>query len=174
MNLEAQLKALIREVADFPKPGILFKDITPLLAAPNLYKPIVTALAEPFRSMSIDYVAGMESRGFLYGMGLADTLNAGFIPVRKQGKLPRAAHSADYELEYGTASLEIHKEDVPAGSRVLIHDDLMATGGTAAATRNLFEKAHCQVVAYSFLITLDFLKGKDKLPGSHLHALVHY
>lgn len=160
----ALLKNTIRNIPDFPKPGIQFKDITPLLNNRQTLKITQKLLAEPFKASDIDYVAGLESRGFLFGTGLALALDAGFVPIRKPGKLPAETVSASYELEYGENTVEIHKDALPEGARVLIHDDLIATGGSAKAATELVQKLGGEVAGYSFIIELEFLKGRKLLP----------
>lgn len=173
--MEAKLKNLIREVPDFPKPGISFKDITPLLTDHSIYEEIIDQLASPYKGLNIDYIAGIESRGFLFGMGLAQKMGAGFIPVRKAGKLPRATISTTYSLEYGEATIELHSEDIPSGSNVIIHDDLLATGGTALAAADLIQKAGGHLKGFSFIIELEFLSGRQKLEDrSSVNSLVSY
>ncbi|MGB0177563.1 MAG: adenine phosphoribosyltransferase [Owenweeksia sp.] len=174
MTFADKIRDRIKEVPDFPKPGISFKDITPLLFEPELYPELIDEIAKPFANEQVDFVAGMESRGFLYGMGLAHKLGAGFIPIRKKGKLPRPTHTVSYDLEYGSAELELHREDIPRGSRVLIHDDLLATGGTASAALQLIQKMEAEVVGLCFIIELDFLNGRERLGTRNLHSLVHY
>lgn len=156
----------IRNVPDFPKPGIQFKDITTLLNNRKALELTSYMLAQPFKDMEVDYVIGLESRGFLFGTNLAQDLNAGFVPIRKPGKLPADTLSATYELEYGTDQVEIHKDAFPQGSKIIIHDDLIATGGTAEAAKRLTEQLGGEVVGYSFIIELSFLNGKDKLDVS--------
>lgn len=169
------LKSLIRDVPDFPKPGILFRDITTLLSNPEGLKSTVDSLADCFSSASIDYVVGTESRGFIFGTPLAYALGVGFIPVRKSGKLPAAVYSATYELEYGVDSLEIHQDALPPNSRVVIVDDLIATGGTAVATAQLVEQAGGTLVGFGFIIELLALKGRDKLPKDvTIETLIQY
>lgn len=163
MKLEDKVKQAIRDVADFPKPGILFKDITPLLANPPLVAEIVAALARDFSGQRIDAVVGIESRGFIFGSLLAQALQIPFVPVRKSGKLPFHTIKEAYSLEYGEAVIEIHNDALLAGSRVVIHDDLLATGGTAAAAGRLVKKLGAEVAAFSFLINLSFLKGHQVL-----------
>lgn len=173
--LEKQLKNIIKEVPDFPKPGISFKDISPLLAHPELSAQIISSIAESFGHLNVEYVAGIESRGFLYGLGLAQHLSVPFVPIRKAGKLPRDTFSVSYDLEYGSATLELHKEDVKAGANVLIHDDLLATGGTSIAAAKLLEQASAKVIGFSYLIELDFLNASQKLtPIAEVNSLVHY
>ena len=165
MNLQ-EVKLLIRDVRDFPKAGILFKDITPILANPEARKLLIKLLAEQFASDGIEAVAGIEARGFLFGMALADVLNVPFLPVRKAGKLPYKRLSESYDLEYGTATVEIHEDAVRSGQKILIHDDLLATGGTAAAAGRLVKRLGGEVTGYSFVISLPFLNGKHNLEQS--------
>ena len=173
MLMVQALEAKIRAIPDFPKPGIVFRDITPLVADPAALKLAVAALIEPFKNDSIDAVAGMEARGFIFGSLAAWELGAGFIPLRKPGKLPYEVQTESYELEYGTATLEIHADAVKAGDRVLLMDDLIATGGTADASCRLLEKVGARVVGCAFLIELDELKGRERLNKYHVHSLVH-
>ncbi|MCW9706195.1 adenine phosphoribosyltransferase [Fodinibius salsisoli] len=155
----------IRNIADFPQEGIQFKDITPLLNNPDTLELTSQVLARPFRHMDIDYVVGLESRGFLFGTNLAQDLHAGFIPIRKPGKLPAETLSATYDLEYGTDTLEIHRDAFSEGDRILIHDDLIATGGSATAAAELVEGLGGKVAGYSFIAAIEALEGKKKLPG---------
>jgi len=157
------LKENIRNIPDFPNPGIQFKDITPLLSNPDTLELTSQVLARPFRHKQIDYVIGLESRGFLFGTNLAQDLHAGFIPIRKPGKLPAATISATYALEYGEDTIEMHKDAFNKGARVLIHDDLIATGGSAKAATQLVEKMGGEVVGYSFIVELKALDGKNNL-----------
>jgi len=157
------LKDNIRNIPDFPKPGIQFKDITPLLRDPDTLELTSQILARPFRHMDIDYVVGLESRGFLFGTNLAQDLHAGFVPIRKPGKLPAETVSATYALEYGEDTIEMHRDAFDSGVRILIHDDLIATGGSAEAATQLVEELGGQVVGYSFIVELAALQGKDKL-----------
>ncbi|MBC8123469.1 MAG: adenine phosphoribosyltransferase [Gemmatimonadaceae bacterium] len=161
------LKAHIRDIPDFPEPGIVFRDITPLLKEPDALHFVIDSLADVFGPSQIDYVCGIESRGFIVGAPLACKLSCGFVPIRKPGKLPAAVHSCAYTLEYGTNSLEIHQDAFASGSgcRVLIVDDLLATGGTAAAANMLVEKAGGTLVGFGFIIELTFLGGRLRLPG---------
>lgn len=168
------LKSLIRDIPDFPKPGILFRDITTLLCHPEGLRYTVDTLAEKCTDLSPDYVVGMESRGFIIGTPLAYKLGIGFIPVRKPGKLPAAVHSVEYELEYGMDRLEMHQDAFHPGSRILIVDDLIATGGTAAATAKLVKQTGCEVVGFGFIIELRDLKGRTHLPDVPIVALVEY
>lgn len=162
-EISPMIGQLIRDVPDFPKPGILFKDITPLLQSPAARKLAVEALAKQFEHQQIDAVAGIEARGFLFGVPLADALGVPFIPVRKAGKLPFERVSESYELEYGQATIEIHRDAVQAGQRVLIHDDLLATGGTCLAAARLLKKLGANPVGFSFLINLSFLNGAQRI-----------
>ena len=157
----ATIRAAIRDIPDFPKPGIVFKDITPLLSNGRLFGKTVDLIAERYRDQKIDTVLGIESRGFIFGSALAYKLGAGFSVVRKPGKLPYETHSANYELEYGRDTLEIHVDAVPSHARVVIADDLIATGGTAAATAELVSKLGATVVECAFVIELTFLKGRE-------------
>jgi adenine phosphoribosyltransferase len=169
MLSEKIIKA-IAEIPDFPKPGISFKDITPILASPELSKELVENMARWARPLNPEYIVGIESRGFMLGFALAQKLDIGFIPVRKPGKLPREVYSQSYDLEYGSATVELHKEDIKPGARVIIHDDLLATGGTAEATAKLCSKAQAEVVGMHFIIELSFLKGRQLLPA-HTNVL---
>ncbi len=173
-RLQEGLKELIRNVPDYPKPGIVFKDITPLLKDPAAFERVVGAIADHYRSQQIDYVVGIESRGFIFGAAVATALKAGFIPVRKPGKLPHLTHRCEYALEYGTDSLEIHQDAVETGKRVLIVDDVLATGGTAAAAVELVQCTGGTVAGLAFLIELSFLNGRDKLPGLDVLSLLTY
>ncbi|MCA9401788.1 MAG: adenine phosphoribosyltransferase, partial [Candidatus Omnitrophica bacterium] len=159
---KSELKNYIRDIPDFPKEGILFKDITTLLGHKDALKKSVDVIAGRYRKEGIDFVVGVEARGFIFGTAIAYKLNAGFIPVRKKGKLPSATDQIEYDLEYGTDTLEIHKEALPKGSKVLIVDDLLATGGTIRAVADLVKKQDVNIVALAFLIELKFLKGKNK------------
>ncbi|HEY0898804.1 MAG TPA: adenine phosphoribosyltransferase [Sphingobacteriaceae bacterium] len=158
-----KLKQVIRDIPDFPSPGILFKDITPILKDPDLCNQVVDALVQHLNGMKVDVVTGVESRGFLFGVMLANRLRVPFVPVRKKGKLPYATVTQDYDLEYGSATIEMHQDAFPAGSKVLIHDDLLATGGTVEAVSKLVQQLGGEVAAYSFIISLDFLKGEERL-----------
>ncbi len=160
-DLTTDLKAAIRDVPDFPNDGILFKDITPLLSDIALFQRVLDALAGDWGP--VDVVVGMESRGFLFGPGIAERLGVGFAPARKKGKLPHATEAVDFALEYGTATLEMHVDAFPKGSRVLVVDDLLATGGTAAATHEIVRRLGGELVGYAFVIELDFLHGREKL-----------
>lgn len=168
------LKRRIREVPDFPKKGILFYDITTLLADPAGFRDTVDALATPFADQEIEVVVGIESRGFILGAAVADRLNAGFVPIRKPGKLPWQTVKESYELEYGADSLEMHQDAVRSGQRVLIVDDVLATGGTARAAAKLVKGTGAELHGLSFLIELDVLKGREKLDGEQVSSLLHY
>jgi len=170
MNLEK----LIRDVPNFPKEGIIFKDITTLLKDAAGLNETINALYDLANGKGITKVAGIESRGFILGGALAQKLNAGFVPIRKPKKLPAETISATYELEYGTDKIEIHKDAIVPGDKVLLHDDLLATGGTMEAAVKLIEQLGGEVIQISFIIELDFLKGKEKLAGYDVHSLIHY
>ncbi len=169
-----ELKATIRDIPDFPKEGIVFKDITTLLSNNVALKAAIAQMTEPYLNSKIDYVVGTEARGFIFAPAMALNLNAGFIPARKPGKLPGSTHTVEYALEYGTDSLQIHEDSFPKGAKVLLVDDLLATGGTIAATKELVEAAGGEVVGYSFLIELTFLNGKEKLGDLPVHSLISY
>jgi adenine phosphoribosyltransferase len=171
---EDQLKHLIREVPDFPKKGILFYDITTLLKDKTGFATLIDRLSEHYVAHKIDLVLGMEARGFIFAPALAYRLNAGFVPVRKAGKLPAETVKFDYALEYGTNSLEMHKDAIQKGQRVLIVDDLLATGGTAEATAKLATLLGAEIVGLGFVVELDFLRGRDKLKGYDVTSLLHY
>lgn len=175
-SLSIALRHTIRDVPDFPKPGILFKDITPILKDPELCQQIVNAICEEFAGQPIDAVAGIESRGFLFGMMLAERLKVPFVPIRKQGRLPADTLSCEYDLEYGSATIEIHSDALKKGARVLIHDDLLATGGTVVAASDLVQRAGGVIAGYAFLINLDFLHGKTRLEsfGAPICSLVDF
>jgi len=169
-----ELKKAIRSIPDFPKKGIVFRDITTLISDGSLFKKAVDILAERYRDAGVDVVVSVESRGFIFGSAVAYSLGAGVVPVRKPGKLPHDTHDATYELEYGTDTLEIHRDAFPAGSRVLLIDDLLATGGTCAATVELIEKLGGEIVGIAFLIELSFLKGAEKLKGKDVFSIIKY
>ena len=168
------LKRLIREIPDFPKNGILFYDITTLLKDKLGLATLIDALAEYYLPKKVDLILGMEARGFIFGPALAYRLNAGFVPVRKPGKLPAPTARVEYELEYGTNILEIHKDAVQKGQRVIIVDDLLATGGTAEATTKLATSLGAEIAGLGFVVELDFLKGRDKLRQYDVYSLLHY
>ena len=163
MKLEDKIKSIIRDVQDFPKPGILFKDITPLLTKPDLVKEITIEIADHFKGQKIDAIAAVEARGFIFGSILAQHLNCAFVPMRKSGKLPFDTIRQEYALEYGSAAVEVHVDAIERGWNVLIHDDLLATGGTAGAAGNLVKKLGGNISGFSFLINLGFLPGEKNL-----------
>lgn len=167
-------QSLIRAIPDFPLPGILFRDITPLLKDPTGFKEAIDLFVDRFKNRGINYVVGVEARGYMIGAPLAYAIGAGFIPVRKPGKLPYSKLSESYALEYGTNSLEIHEDALGHGEKVVVVDDLLATGGTAAATRRLLERLGANIEAFAFLIELDTLKGRDALPGAEVVSFIHY
>jgi len=170
-----QLRSLIRDVPDFPKPGIVFKDFMPMLADPRGLALAVELMANPFRGQGVELVVGAESRGFIFGTAIAQALSAGFVPVRKPGKLPRAVHKVEYELEYGRDRLEIHVDAIRPGQRVLLVDDLLATGGTLRACAELLGRAKANLVGMSLLIELTFLKGRAKVEQfGTVHSVLKY
>ena len=168
------LRDFIRDVPDFPKPGIMFKDITPLLRSPKALDYVSEALSEPFREAGITSVVAIESRGFIFGTGVARVLNAALIPVRKPGKLPWKTRTFEYTLEYGSGSLEIHDDALTADDRAVIIDDVLATGGTAAAAACLVRELGATIVGIGMVIELSFLKGREKLDGTPVHSLLKY
>jgi adenine phosphoribosyltransferase len=168
------LRARIREIPDFPKPGILFYDVTTLLKDPGAYKEAIDLLVEPYRGERIDVVVGMESRGFIFAAPMAAELGAGFVPVRKLGKLPAETVTVEYALEYGTNTLEVHRDAIEPGQYVLIVDDLLATGGTVLGTIDLVTQLRGEVVGLAFLVELLFLKGRDRLDGHEIHSVIQY
>lgn len=176
MSIEARLKDAIRDVPDFPKPGIVFKDITPIMLDPKLSADVIDHLYEMYKDKGIEVVAGIESRGFLFGYPLAIRLGVPFVLIRKKGKLPYDKISHDYDLEYGSATIEMHTDAIGNGHKVLIHDDLLATGGSAAAAASLVKKCGGEVVGFNFLVGLDFLNGNEKLKEftSNIINLVRY
>lgn len=169
-----RLQACIRNIADFPKPGIQFKDITPLVKEPAMLKLAVHSLIHPFLGERLSAVAGMEARGFIFGSLAAWELGVGFIPLRKPGKLPYEVESLSYELEYGAAAMEAHIDALAPGDRVLLIDDLIATGGTARASCALIEKLGAEIAGCAFVVELDALRGRERLSKYRVHALVHY
>ena len=170
-----RIRGTIRDVPDFPNPGILFKDITPVLAAPELMAASIDGMIEATGITHVDKVVGIDARGFIFGALIAERLRAGFVPVRKKGKLPWQTRGVDYALEYGTNSVEMHLDAIAPGETVLLADDLLATGGTAAAALHLISEAGGKVVGSTFFIELSFLKGRDKLTGQGpVHALLTY
>jgi adenine phosphoribosyltransferase len=169
-----EIRDLIRDVPDFPEPGVGFKDITPVLADPIAFSTLTDLIVVHFGRGNVDKVVGIEARGFIMASPVAYHFNAGFIPIRKKGKLPRETVGKEYELEYGTATLELHRDGIAPGERVLIVDDVLATGGTAAAAASLVEEVGGIVCGIACVIELDFLHGRDKLPGRELYTLIHY
>jgi adenine phosphoribosyltransferase len=169
-----QLRAKIREIPDFPKPGILFYDITTLLKDADAFRASIELLIAPFQDQRVDMVVGMESRGFIFSAPMAHQLRAGFAPVRKLGKLPAETVSVEYALEYGTNTLEIHKDAIAPGQRVLIVDDLLATGGTVNGTIELVGRLQGEVVGLAFLVELLFLGGRERLDGHTIHSVIQY
>jgi adenine phosphoribosyltransferase len=174
--ISKKLDSAIRDIADFPKPGIIFKDITPILKDPQLCNDVIDEFVKQLAGIKIDVIAGIESRGFLFGMMLANRLQIPFVPIRKKGKLPFKTIQEPCELEYGSAILELHEDAIIPGQRVLIHDDLLATGGTVSAATRLVQKLDGEVAAYAFVISLDFLSAKQKLKlvSNNIISLVSY
>lgn len=173
MNQE-RWKDFIRSVPDFPKEGIVFRDITTLLSSSKNFSRAIEALGEPYRNEKVNAVVAVEARGFIFGGAIAARLNAAFVPVRKKGKLPFKTYQATYELEYGTDTLEIHRDAFASGSRILIVDDLLATGGTTAAVIELVKKLGGEIAGITFLIELEFLKGRERLKGYPVFSLIKY
>jgi len=169
-----ELRAKIREVPDFPKPGILFYDITTLLKDPAAYRESIQLMLEPYRGQRVDLVVGMESRGFIFSAPMAIELDAGFVPVRKLGKLPAETVSVEYALEYGSNTLEIHRDAIQPGQKVLVVDDLLATGGTVQGTIELIEELKGEIVGLAFLVELEFLHGRDRLTGWPISSVIRY
>ena len=169
-----ELKNCIRDIPNFPQQGIVFKDISTLLKNKDAFKKSIDLLANKFKTKKIEYVVGVESRGFIFGAPLAYKLGAGFVPVRKKGKLPYKTQSITYSLEYGTDTLEIHEDALSPGTRVLIVDDLLATGGTVKAVTGLLEKQKAKIVGIAFLVELSFLHGKDKLKDYPVYSVIQY
>jgi len=176
MTISEKINTQIRDIADFPKPGIVFKDITPILSHPKLVTEIVEWFVKKAKNDNIDVIVGVESRGFLFGMTIAEKLGVPFVPVRKEGKLPYETIKYSYELEYGNATMEIHKDAIKAGQKVMIHDDLLATGGTALAAAKLVRELGGTVGNFTFLIELGFLEGKKKLntENESVYSIVTY
>ncbi len=173
-NVIAAIRKAIRDVPDFPKPGILFKDITPVLQDPALLRSAVTLMAQPFEVDRVDLVLGIEARGFIFGSAIATYLNAGFVPVRKSGKLPWRTKTVSYALEYGQDTLQIHTDAIPEGAHVLIADDLLATGGTAGAVTKLVEECRGHITGVTCMVELEFLKGRDRLSPYRVHSVIQY
>ena len=173
-NALRRLYDSIRDVHDFPKPGIVFKDISPLLLSPELFELSIQGMAEPLRDLAVERVMAIDSRGFIFGAPLAIRLGAGLVLARKAGKLPWKTRRADYELEYGTDAIEVHTDAIESGHRVLVVDDLLATGGTASAAAEIVSGAGAELVGFSFLVELAFLNGREKLPDSTIFSLLRY
>jgi adenine phosphoribosyltransferase len=173
MSVET-LRAKIREIPDFPKPGILFYDITTLLKDPDAYREAISLMLEPYRGQKIDVVVGMESRGFIFSAPMAYELGAGLVPVRKLGKLPAETLSIEYALEYGSNTLEIHRDAIEPGQKALVVDDLLATGGTVKGTIELIERLKGDIVGLAFLVELEFLNGRDRLDGRPVTSVIRY
>lgn len=175
-SLREELQQTIRDIPDFPKEGILFKDITPVLENPDLCQRITKQFKDDFESVGVDAIAGIESRGFLFGMPIAIEMGVPFITIRKKGKLPYDTISYEYDLEYGTATIEVHKDSIQPGWNVMVHDDLLATGGTAAAAAELIKMENANVAGFSFLIELAFLKGSNKLEkySNHIMKMISF
>ena len=171
---EINLKDFIRDIPDFPKPGILFKDIAPLLKDAKALDETISVLAEEFKDKKVDYIVGIESRGFIFGTALAVKMGVGFIPVRKKGKLPYKIKQMTYDLEYGQDTLEIHEDALALGDRVLIVDDLLATGGTAKAVADLVKSLEAEIVSSAFVVELSFLNGREKLDGLPVYSILQY
>ncbi len=174
MNRLENIKNALRDIPDFPKPGILFKDITPVLSHPQLFGDAIDLMAETVEGQKIDFVAGIEARGFIFGAALARKINCGFVPIRKPGKLPYKTFREEYSLEYGTDSVEVHRDAFFKGASVYLADDLLATGGTAAAAAKLIKKCGAEVSLIGFLIELSFLKGGEKLISFPVKSLIRY
>lgn len=174
--IEEKIKNSVRNIPDFPKEGIMFKDITPILKNTELCKEITKEFAQRMKELNPDVIVGVESRGFLFGMLIAQELNIPFVPIRKKGKLPADCYSVEYDLEYGSACIEIHKDAIVKGQRVVIHDDLLATGGTVIASSELIKQSGGELVGYSFIIGLDFLKADEKLKAysTNIITLANY
>jgi adenine phosphoribosyltransferase len=170
-TLERRVREALRPIKDYPKPGIVFQDITPVLGDATLLRDVIAAMAEPFASRGVTHVMGIEARGFILGGAVATTLRAGFVPARKPGKLPWERVQEEYALEYGTDALECHRDGLGAGSKVLVVDDVLATGGTAKAAGRLAWKLGAEVIGWSFLLEISFLKGRERLEGEPCHVL---
>lgn len=173
-DLKHEISQIIRDIPDFPKQGVIFKDITPLLRHPEAFKKVIDWMIEPHLNEGIDIIVGVESRGFMFASPAAYKLGAGVVPVRKPGKLPWKTLEASYQLEYGVDRLQIHQDAITPGQKVLILDDVLATGGTAEATSSLVKKLGGEIVEACFLIELSFLKGRDKLPGIPVRSLLQF
>lgn len=173
-SVEEILRERIRSIPDYPKKGVVFRDITPMLKDANAFSACVDELVKRFSGEKIDYVVGIEARGFIIGAAIAHTMHIGFVPIRKKGKLPYKKVSKDYELEYGEETIEVHEDGVERGSRVLVVDDLLATGGTARASAELLEGLGAKIVGFAFVVELTDLKGREKLGGSRVVSLIQY
>lgn len=173
MNIEL-IKSAIRSIPDFPKPGVLFKDITPVLSDERLLKMVIDLMSDPYKNNKPTKIVGLESRGFIFGVALAYKLGIGFVPIRKKGKLPYMAYEASYQLEYGSASMEIHQDALTQKDKVVIVDDLLATGGTMAAAIELVNKFRVEILGLEFLIELKELNGREKIKGYNFHSIVIY
>ena len=173
-DVALNLKDYVRSISDFPKPGILFRDITPMLTSPDVFQNVIDRFADRFRDREVTAVVAAEARGFIFAAPLALELKASFVPVRKPGKLPFDTHSFHYELEYGSDSLEMHTDAISEGDRVLLVDDLLATGGTMEACIRMTEQSNATVVGNAFVIELDFLKGRERLAPYEVFSLIHY
>jgi adenine phosphoribosyltransferase len=171
MTLEHRVRDALRPIKDYPKPGIVFQDITPVLGDGSLLRDVIAAMAEPFASRGVTHVVGIEARGFILGGAVATTLRAGFVPMRKPGKLPWERVKEEYALEYGTDALEAHRDGLEGKSKVLVVDDVLATGGTAQAAARLSRKLGAEVVGWSFLLEIAFLKGRERLEGAACHVV---
>lgn len=174
MSRTADLHAAVRDVVDFPKPGIIFKDITPILSDGKLFRQTIELLCETAGGAKIDKIVGIDARGFIFGAAVADRLGAGFVPVRKKGKLPWKTHQASYSLEYGESVIELHQDAIHPGESVLLVDDLLATGGTASAALDLLDTLGANLIGVSFVIELAFLNGREKLAPHPVNALLTY
>ena len=168
------LTKVIKDVPDFPIKGVIFRDITPVLHDPDAFRAAVDSITQKLKNVDFDYIAGPESRGYLFATPISYNMGKGFIPVRKAGKLPRECYRAEYDLEYGTAAIEIHKDSIKSGDKVVVVDDLLATGGTAKAVAELVESAGGEVVLYVFMIELTFLNGRDMLKGYNVQSILTY
>ncbi len=171
LTIERRVRDALRPIKDYPKPGIVFQDITPVLGDGTLLREVIAAMAEPFASRGVTHVVGIEARGFILGGAVATTLGAGFVPARKPGKLPWERVTQEYALEYGTDALECHRDGLGEGSKILVVDDVLATGGTAGAAGLLSRKLGAEVVGYSFLLEISFLKGRERLAGATCRVL---
>jgi adenine phosphoribosyltransferase len=171
MGIE-QIEAAVRDIRDFPEPGIIFKDITPILGSVELFREVIDLMCKDYLDDSPDYIVGIDSRGFIFGSAMAYKLGCGFVPVRKKGKLPYTTYEASYALEYGSATVEIHTDALEKGDKVVIVDDLLATGGTVSASVDLIEKLGADIIGIDFLIELAFLNGREKLDGYKVNTLI--